>query len=290
MHSFKVSGFQAPEIGKSLRLTLMALVLAVLGSTPAWAQGQIPYQRLLVLVAGPSGDRIHPDQQAVVAHLNGLRSEYGLGALQMGTMHFDRPAEAEILEGALGFSRYRGVTVGLVELDSRGVPVRTLYKLENVTQGSLEATQGDLLNRWSQISGEALPAIQAAAKSQPLGPPRETYSFEGIRAVITELDEKAEFLWREVRNAPLRDDGQDEEVRRQTRDLAEAMEALKAASDRGVIFPIYELEEVVRIGYDWEDSEPQFFLPVPLRGEVRRVLTLLGQTEDILKQGLIEQR
>lgn len=275
----------------SFQIVFVWATLLVFGSSWVWAQANIPYQRLLVLVAGPSGDRIHPEQQAVVAHLNSVRSEYGLGALQMGTMHYDRPAEAEILEGVLGFSRYRGVTVGLVELDNRGVPVRTLYKMENVTKGSLEAGQADLLNRWSQISGEALPAIKAATQQPPtLGPPRETYSFEGIRAVITELDDKAQFLWREVRNAPLRADGQDEEVRRQTRDLAEGMEALKAASDRGVIFPIYELEEVVRIGYDWEDSEPQYFLPVPLRGEVRRVLTLLEQTEDILKQGLLDGR
>lgn len=128
---------------KTTTLKLGWLFAALIFSwiSPGFAQTQVPHQQLLLLVAGPSGDRIDPREKAVVDHLNSLRSNYNFSQLQMGTMHYDRPQEAALLKNTLGFSAQKGVTVGLVQLSESGIPIRTLYKMEQVTQGSLLAAQ-----------------------------------------------------------------------------------------------------------------------------------------------------
>ena len=58
------------------KATLIALLWVLcLGMVQAQT---IPTQRLLVLIAGPSGDRISANEQAVVSYMNQLRGEYEL--------------------------------------------------------------------------------------------------------------------------------------------------------------------------------------------------------------------
>lgn len=306
----------------TVRRVLSALTLSLLWvASAALAQLPLPQEQLLLLVAGPSGDRIDPREKAVVAHLNGLRGNYNFSQLQMGTMHYDRPREATLLKNPLGFNPQKGVTVGLVQLSEQGLPVRTLYKMENVTQASLLAAQNDLLSRWSTYTGQPLPAALRPAgtpggpgsNSAPVTPPpvasnpvpptrpntpstsqpwisnvtpREVYSFEGIQAVVYEIDDMAHGLWSNVMNAPLRSDGNDVKLREQTKALADATEALRRAHDAGVIYPQQELGQVARIGRAWQQAEPQYFLPVPFRGSVPHLLELILRVEEIGVQGV----
>ena len=282
-------------------LALLALWLSgsALAQVPA-----IPYQQLLLLVAGPSGDRIDPREKAVVDHLNGLRSNYNFSQLQMGTMHYDRPQEASLLKSTLGFSPQKGITVGLVQLSDKGLPVRTLYKLEGATQASLTAAQNELLSRWSKTTGQPLPRDLRPAGSAGgptsqggpvaanppswmpnIGTPSQVYTFEGIQYVVFEIDKRVGGMWQGLANAPARSDGNDARVREQTRALVEATQALRAAHLQGVIYPFDQLAAVARTGRAWQASEPQYYLPVPLRSNVAPMETLLQQVEEIYVQG-----
>lgn len=292
-----------------MNIRFLILVLIGLFVCPAQAQNSIPYQRLLLLVAGPSGDRISPDEQAVVSYLNQMRGRYNFSQLQMGTMHFDRPSESQLLQNRLGYSPSGGVTVGLVQLSEQGMPMRTLYKMENVTPQSLEANRQDLLQRWSEYSGERLPTgLRQEIASRPSPPPSspppthqpdpwvtstqpqveeppgEILSQEGIRAVIGQLRTRTENLWLELKDAPIRDDGNDIEVRRQTLGLAEASLNLHQANEKGIIYPEQQLRQVTSAGRAWLATEPQYFLPVPLRQEVEPLSRLLKQVRDIERQ------
>lgn len=289
------------------RIPIMTALLIGLLSLAALAQGNIPYQRLLVLVAGPSGDRIHPNEQAVVSHLNQMRGQYNFSQLQMGTMHFDRASEASLLRNQLGFSSQAGVTVGLVQLSDQGLPMRTLYKMERVTPSSLAVAQDQLLQKWSRYSGEYLPAgLQAKVSPPPPPPPTapppandpwvttteppadeppaEVLSFEGIRSVVGELHRRSGGIWNNLKNAPLREDGKDREVRRQTLGLTEAANNLYRANQEGVIYPVAQLRQVLNAGQAWEAAEPQYYLPVSLRQEVEPMRRLLKQVRDIERQ------
>lgn len=297
-----------------LLFPLLPWLLAFALIAPVWAQSPtIPYQQLLLLVAGPSGDRIDPREKAVVDHLNGLRSSYNFTQLQMGTMHYDRPQEAALLKNKLGFSPQKGVTVGLVQLSDKGLPVRTLYKLEGATQGSLLAAQNELLSRWSQVTGQPLPrdlrpagsvggptsqggpvASNPTSPKAPgnsptwmpnIGTPSQVYTFEGIQSVVFGIDDRVGGMWKNLANAPLRSDGNDVALREQTKALAEATSALRAASKAGVIYPLEQLAAVARAGRSWQATEPQYYLPVPMRSNVQPMETLLLQVEEIYVQG-----
>jgi hypothetical protein len=279
------------------KATLIALAWVFCLST-GHAQN-IPTQRLLVLIAGPSGDRISANEQAVVSYMNQLRGEYELYDLQMGTMHFDRPREAGILKNKLGFSPDSGVTVGLVQLSEQGIPSKTLYKAENVTQASLQREHLQLLKRWSELSAQPLPAAlqsqETASRpptnpdrtSPPLNPPArvEVYTFEGIRTVVNSLQQQTSDLWLDFRNQPSRDDRLDVPVREATLDLLEATTNLKAANQNGIIFPLAELEAVRAAGRDWKLTEPQFYLPPHLRTNVEPIVDLIDKVEAIEYQG-----
>ena len=310
-------------------ISILFVLFALCLSGSALAQGpSIPYQQLLLLVAGPSGDRIDPREKAVVDYLNGLRGNYNFSQLQMGTMHYDRPQEAALLKNTLGFSPQKGVTVGLVQLSDKGLPVRTLYKLEGATQASLMAAQNELLSRWSKTTGQPLPQELRPAgsvggptsqggpvaanppntnppRSNPpatnspnpnpsasipswmpnIGRPREVYTFEGIQYVVFGIDDRVGGMWKGLANAPARSDGNDARLREQTRALAEATQALRAAHMQGIIYPFDQLAAVARIGRAWLASEPQYYLPVPLRSNVAPMETLLLQVEEIYVQG-----
>lgn len=292
---------------KKVSLAGLALLFCLL--CPAAAQQEIPYQRLLLLIAGPSGDRITRDEQEVVNYLNNLRSDYNLYNLQMGTMHFDRRAESRILTETLGFSRNAGVVVGLVQLDNQGMPVRTVYKREGVTAADLQAEHREFVGRWSKLSGQSVPAeLQLASQPQapndppmrPENPPptqdtaqpppeqpkgEEIYSFEGIRSVVTDLNNRVDSLWSDLRNRPLREDRLDVPVREATVELQKASAQLLQAHQRGVVYPTEQLAAVRAAGRKWRLAEPQFYLPVPLRGEVEPIEKLLKQAEAIEYQG-----
>ena len=286
------------RIRPSFFVVCLLLYLFALG---ALAQTTVPSQRLLLLIAGPSGDRIDPQETAVVEHLNGLRGEYGFTELQMGTMHYDRPQEAVLLKNVLGFSPNKGVTVGLVQLSEQGVPVRTLYKVESVTKGKLLAAQNDLLSRWSSTTGQPLPpglrptaanSSPATSGTSPLTPAYDgtIYSKEGIRYVIQTLDDQVSALWGTFRNAPIREDGNDLVLREETKAFSEATAALRATSDLGVILPLEELMAVARAGRKWAAAEPQYFLPVPLRQQVKPLNGLLKMVDEISAQGMHQQQ
>jgi hypothetical protein len=298
-----------------IRATVIGGLLALLLIGVAHAQQPtIPYQKLLLLVAGPSGDRIDPREKAVVDHLNNLRSTYNFPELQMGTMHYDRPSEAALLKNTLGFSPQKGITVGLVQLSEKGLPARTLYKMEQVTQSSLMAAQNDLLSRWSQTTGQPLPRDLRPAgtvggptangspvsnggpvASNPTQPttlpwipnitPRQVYTFEGIQAVSFATDDLVGGMWKTLMNAPLRSDGNDLAVREQTKALADATLALRSATQSGVIYPLDQLSAVARVGRAWLASEPQYYLPVPMRSNVQPLSDLLRMVEEIQVQG-----
>lgn len=292
------------------RLSLLILFLLGFAGVSALAEPTIDPSKLLLLVAGPSGDRIDPQEKAVVEHLNGLRKEYNFSQFQMGTMHYDRPQEAALLKNTLGFSPQKGVTVGLVQLSDQGIPVRTLYKMESVTQAKILSAQNDLLSRWSRTTGQPLPPGLRPQAQNPTAPPvasnlprptqptgatdpwmaqpttgQTVYTEEGIRTVITALDDQVAALWGQLRNAPLREDGNDLVLREQTKALAEATAALRAKSDSGVILPLAEVLAVAQYGRAWNSAEPQYFLPVPMRGEVKPLGGLLHMIDEIAAQG-----
>lgn len=286
-----------------MRKSLLTVFLVYLCLLCCQAQS-IPAQRLLLLIAGPSGDRISPTEQRVVGYLNGLRGEYGLYDLQMGTMHFDRAQEATILKGPLGFSPQAGVTVGLVQLSEKGIPIRTIYKAENVTEATLEQEHRNLLSRWSELSNQPLPqalastvstgqlppstAPTAGHTSPPPEPPAEqvVFTFEGIRTVVTALQQQTSDLWLDFRNQPSRDDRMDVPVREATLDLLEATTNLKAAHESGVVFPLPQLEAVRLAGQEWKLAEPQLYLPPHLRPHVEPMLDLIEMVKAIEYQGL----
>lgn len=291
---------------RSVCYLLTGILLFLISPAPASAQPNIPYQKLLVLIAGPSGDRISPTEQEVVSYLNNLRSEYGLTAVQMGTMHFDRPRESRILKDSLGLDPKKGVTLALVQLSDQGIPIRTLYKRENTNVTSLAADHLELLSKWSQLSGERLPAeLTASAPRQPglnrppvsrpndtatdLGPPqrrRDTaFTAEGVTSVIHTFNERITNVWNVLRNAPIREDGNDIVLRESTLGLVEASTELLRASQNGIVFPLPQLEEVRRAGRAWVLSEPQFYLPVELRAETAPLIELLELLETAEYQG-----
>lgn len=283
------------------------LLLAL--SWQSQAQTNIPYQKLLVLIAGPSGDRISPTEQAVVSYLNDLRVQYGLSALQMGTMHFDRPRESRILKDSLRLDPKQNVTLALVQLSDQGVPLRTLYKRENIDAASLAAEHRELLAKWSSFSGERLPTALVASPSQPaldstpqahpdrypadLGPPekrRDTaFTAEGVTAIVHTFNERVTNLWQVFRNVPVREDGNDIVLRQETLGLVEASTELMRANQAGIVFPLAELSAVRRAGRAWIKTEPRFFLPVELRSETEPLIELLELLETAEYQGHRQQ-
>ncbi len=299
---------------------LIVVCLSLLTLSPAWGQPSVPAQDLLLLVAGPSGERIDPHEQALLGYLNGLRGEYNLYNLQLGTMHFDQPKEARLLREGLGFRPESGVTIGLVQLSDQGIPVRTLYKREGVTSDSVEADYRELLGQWSTVSGESLPqalrptnATEPTVTNEPTATTEPTvvtttttesghsqtpshlsaptandsvvYSFEGVRTVVTSFQEQTDALWSELRNRPLREDRLDVPVRESTARLVDLAKNLRQAHENGVIYPLEQLAAARAEGRQWKHSEPQFYLPVDLRKNVKPILQLLDQMEAIESQG-----
>lgn len=260
---------------------------------------------MLLLVAGPSGERISELEQKVVSYLNNLRGEHSLYNLQMGTMHFDRPREAAILADPLGISADDGITVALVQLSPRGLPEKTLHRLPGTSVENLASAHRGLLQKWSQLSLQPLPAELAGpalrtppdkppelppSTDEPVGSPerpdsKEIYSFEGIRTVVKALHGDTDALWKDLKGQSFRDDRLDVPVREATLGLTEAALNLLQAHHRGVVYPVKELEAVRVAGRQWRLTEPSLYLPVELRQRVNPILKRLKQVEAIEYQG-----
>lgn len=280
--------------------TLLTVLLVTLTFSHGLCQDRIPADRLLLLVAGPSGNRIDPDEHAIVNFLNDVRDENQLNNLKLGTMHFDRFQEYRMLEQALGIYEASGITIALVELSNRGEPLRTFSQFSGVTASNLRNEHRELLTLWSDISGQGIPSsLRVAAQVTPVTPqepPVETglpqpmageyiYSFEGIRSVIIRLDQNTNDVWATFRNQPLRSDRSDTSLRQATVNLIAAIDDLKQAHFNGIIYPIAQLEAVRSAGIQWRLSGPRTYLPSELQEQVNPILNLIRQAEEIEAQG-----
>lgn len=268
------------------RALLLVIPLSLWLALLCQAQSQLPYQQLLLLVTGPSGDTINPEEQAVVSYLSTLRAEYGLSRLQMGTMHFDRPGEARILKEVLGLTPASGVSVALVQLSPEGMPLRALYKREKVTADLVRREHRELLGRWSALTTETLPATltQETAVTEPPADTGQLFTPEGVRNTVVVLDQRVARLWDNFKGRPLREDRMDIPLRNATAVLAQTSANLKLSSDRGLVYPLPELKAVRMAGREWKDAEPRYYLPVDLRNEVVTLLQLLEMVEAIEAQ------
>ena len=289
--------------------TFLTILLVTLMFSNGMCQDRIPADRLLLLIAGPSGDRIHPDEQSIISFLNDLRGEHRLSELKLGTMHFDRTQEFQMLEQALGIYESSGITVALVELSSRGEPLRTFSQFTGVNSSNIHGGHKELLTLWSDISGQSIPpSLRVAAEVTPAPvrtpepspePPVNNpdtglphpmagdhiYSFEGIRSVVTQLDQNTNSVWSTLRNQPLRSDGLDAPLRRATVHLLSAVVDLKYAHFDGIIYPIAQLESVRSAGIQWRLANPRAYVSSGLQDQVISILNLLRQAEEIEAQG-----
>lgn len=244
---------------------------------PAGAQAVKP-QQLLVLIVGPSGDRIAPEENQVVERLNRLRSEAGLTQLQMGTMHWDRPAEARFVRDTLGVDRNDLVAVALVQLDSQGRPHKPLHVERKVTAARIDAAQEQVLRRWSQLSGVSLPMAVSAPVVVPRPVPgAEVMTSEGILNVARQTETLANQLWEDLRNRPLRDDRKDVALRSALFGLVEHSRLLRIAMEEGLVNPVERFQRTLRSGDDLKAGEPQYYLPVDLRGREKPLFQSLEQ-------------
>lgn len=129
------------------------LLLGLLWCTTALALALRPEQ-MMILVIGPSADNPDADQVAVVDRLQALRQDPAWRQLQMGTMHFDRPREAEFARKVLGIQRHDLPCLVLVQLNEKRVPARKLYALPRVTRRSLEQVDS-MAQNWAARAGLA---------------------------------------------------------------------------------------------------------------------------------------
>lgn len=117
-----------------------------------WAQNLRPEQ-MMVLLIGSSTSSPTPDQQAALARLKALRQQQAFRQLKIGTMHFDRPAEARFAQQVLGVDRSQLPCLCLVQLDSQMQrPVRKLYSIPRVTRQQLEQVEA-MGRMWAQSAG-----------------------------------------------------------------------------------------------------------------------------------------
>lgn len=107
----------------------------------------------MVLLIGASTNNPTVDQQAALARLKALRQQQAFRQLKIGTMHFDRPAEARFAAQVLGVDRSQLPCLCLVQLDSQlQRPVRKLYSIPRVTRQQLEQVEA-MGRMWAQSAG-----------------------------------------------------------------------------------------------------------------------------------------
>lgn len=132
---------------------IRVLILVLLCFQVVWAQNLRPEQ-MMVLLIGNSATNPSPDQQAALARLKALRQQPSFRQLKIGTMHFDRPAEARFASQVLGVDRSQLPCLCLVQLDSQlQRPVRKLYSMPRVTRQQLEQVEA-MGRMWAQTAGD----------------------------------------------------------------------------------------------------------------------------------------
>lgn len=118
-------------------------------------------EQMMILLIGASTNNPTADQQAALARLKALRQQQAFRQLKIGTMHFDRPAEARFAAQVLGVDRSQLPCLCLVQLDSQlQRPVRKLYAIPRVTRQQLEQVEA-MGRMWAQSAG-ALSSPQTA--------------------------------------------------------------------------------------------------------------------------------
>jgi hypothetical protein len=127
-------------------------MLVLLTVQLAWGQNLRPEQMMLLLI-GNSASNPSPDQQAALARLKALRQQPSFRALKIGTMHYDRPAEARFASQVLGVDRSQLPCLCLVQLDSQlQRPVRKLYAMPRITRQQLDQVEA-MGRMWAQSAG-----------------------------------------------------------------------------------------------------------------------------------------
>ncbi len=107
----------------------------------------------MILLIGASANNPTADQAAALARLKGLRQQQAFRQLKIGTMHFDRPAEARFASQVLGVDRAQLPCLCLVQLDSQlQRPVRKLYAMPRITRQQLEQVES-MGKMWAQSAG-----------------------------------------------------------------------------------------------------------------------------------------
>lgn len=128
---------------------LRIVFVLLLATQLVWAQNLRPEQMMILLI-GASANHPTADQQAALARLKGLRQQQAFKQLKIGTMHFDRPAEARFAAQVLGVDRAQLPCLCLVQLDSAlQRPVRKLYAMPRITRQQLEQVES-MARMWAQ--------------------------------------------------------------------------------------------------------------------------------------------
>lgn len=142
-------------------------LILLLTASCAWSQSLRPEQMMILLI-GASAQKTDPDQAAVLAQLKALRQQPAFKQLKIGTMHFDRPAEARFATQVLGVDRGQLPCLCLVQLDSKlQRPLRKLYSMPRITRKQLDLVES-MGKVWNQTAG--LSAFAATVLSRRLVP------------------------------------------------------------------------------------------------------------------------
>lgn len=140
------------------KLFLLILLLAPLTAAPA-----LNPEQTMVLVVGPWSKPVSDEEKLVVARLGELRKQARLNQLLLATMHYDQPAQAKLCRDLLGITESDLICLAVVQLDPKTKrPLKTLYKLSNVNQESLDSIEVGL-KRWAAVSGVKLPDLSSSA-------------------------------------------------------------------------------------------------------------------------------
>ncbi len=147
------------------RFFLVLLLLLI----PTAAAPTLKPEQTMVLVVGPWSKPISDEEQLVVGRLNELRKEARLNQLLLATMHFDQPAQARLCRDVLGISENELICLAVVQIDLKTKrPVKTLYKLANVSQESLDSVEV-AVKRWAALAGVKTPDLSTLPSSNDGG-------------------------------------------------------------------------------------------------------------------------
>lgn len=137
---------------RRILLLCFLILLAPLAAAPTLRPDQT-----MVLVVGPWSKPVSDEEKLVVVRLNELRKQAHLNQLLLATMHYDQAAQAKLCRDVLGIAENDLICLAVVQLDPKTRrPVKTLYKLANVSQESLDSVEV-AVRRWASVSGVKMP-------------------------------------------------------------------------------------------------------------------------------------